>query len=185
MNIAFTRTGERTYMTQAVRDDGVTLQVPSYDRTALLPHDIGHFVVERELGLRQGFWGCVAQGALFPGMTVVSGRQPPHAAARSQAIIREAGQQATHAEVLVGILLGVLHDDLEGSELAAQARVKAAWRPGKPERGLIDAAEVQRVCAALRDILRRWQSLAVGQSLVVWWPTPARKAGGTHGRAKR
>jgi len=170
MNITFTRTGERTYTTVAVRDDAVTLHVPSFDRTAPLPHDIGHYVVERELGLRRGFWGCVAQGAPFPGITVASGRQPPHAAARSQEIIREAGQQGTHAEVLVGILLGVLHDGLEGSEPAAQARVSAAWQPAKPERGPISAGETLRVCAALRDIRQRWQALAAGQSLCVeWW----------------
>ena len=56
MNITFTRCGECTYTTMAVRDDGVTLEVPSYDRTSPLPHDLAHYVVERELGLKQGFW---------------------------------------------------------------------------------------------------------------------------------
>jgi hypothetical protein len=30
-----------------------------------LPHDLGQLVVERELGLAHGFWGCVAAGATF------------------------------------------------------------------------------------------------------------------------
>jgi hypothetical protein len=30
-----------------------------------LPHDLGQLVVERELGLEFGFWGCVAAGASF------------------------------------------------------------------------------------------------------------------------
>src|SRR5947209_2919285 len=101
MNITFTCGEGRTYTTIATRDDGVVLQVASYDRTFALPHDRGHYVVEHGLGLKRGFWGCIAAGALFPGITILSGRQSPHAAARSQAIIREAGQHGTEAEVLL------------------------------------------------------------------------------------
>src|ERR1051326_2722081 len=90
MKITFTRTGEHTYTTSAVRDDGVRLEVAGGDRTFLLPHDLAHYVVERELGLHRGFWGCVAVGALFHSTKVISGRQPPHAAERSMAILREA-----------------------------------------------------------------------------------------------
>jgi hypothetical protein len=30
-----------------------------------VPHDLATFVIERELGLAHGFWGCVAEGATF------------------------------------------------------------------------------------------------------------------------
>jgi hypothetical protein len=30
-----------------------------------LPHDLYTFVIERELGIAHGFWGCVADGATF------------------------------------------------------------------------------------------------------------------------
>jgi hypothetical protein len=30
-----------------------------------LPHDLYTFVIEQALGLRHGFWGCVADGATF------------------------------------------------------------------------------------------------------------------------
>jgi hypothetical protein len=33
--------------------------------TCPLPHDLAQLVVERELGLEHGFWGCVAAGATF------------------------------------------------------------------------------------------------------------------------
>src|SRR5689334_1787457 len=101
------------------RDDGVTLRVPSFDRTAPLPHDIAHYIVERELGLARGFWGRVAEGALFSGMEVVSGRQPVHAKERSQAILRDREQQGTEAEVLVGVLLTIMQRGLETDWAAA------------------------------------------------------------------
>ena len=36
-----------------------------------LPHDLAQLIVERELGLEFGFWGCVAHGATF--RTLVGG----------------------------------------------------------------------------------------------------------------
>jgi hypothetical protein len=170
MEIRFTRGSGRTYTTSALRDDGVLLQVPSHDRTSTLPHDLAHFVVERELGLTHGFWGCVASGALFPGMTVTSGRQPPRAAERSQAVVREAGQRGTEAEVLVGVLLGIVHDGLADDGQAACLRVSQAWRPSRPSRPPLQPEEVRRVCAALREARESWQALAVGESLTVSWP---------------
>lgn len=170
MTITFTRTGQGTYAVVALRDDSVVLAVPSYDRTSWLPHDLAHFVVERGLGLKRGFWGCVAAGALFPGVKVLSGRQPVHAAARSQTIIREMGQQGTEAEVLVGILVSLAEKDLGGTWPVAQKLLNQAWRPGKPSRGPVSREEAHRVCIALRDAQLHWRGLAAGESLTVCWP---------------
>lgn len=30
-----------------------------------VPHDLATFVIEQELGIEHGFWGCVAEGATF------------------------------------------------------------------------------------------------------------------------
>ncbi len=170
MEIIFTRTGERSYTTVVVRDDRVTIRVPSFDRPAWLPHDLAHYVVERALGLRQGFWGRVAAGAVFPGMTVAGGRQPPHAAARSQAVIRAAGQQGTEAEVLVGVLVDITQQRLESDGPTAHGLVADAWRSDHPEREPPRADEVRQVCAALREAQEQWHDLAVGHSITVTWP---------------
>jgi hypothetical protein len=183
MILTFTRTGQHTYTTVAHRDDGVVLAVPSYDRTVPLPHDLAHSVVESELGLERGFWGCVAAGALFPGIQVVSGRRPPHAAARSRAVIREAGQHGTEAEVLVGLLVRIVHEGLDETGPAARAILSTAWRPDKPSRGPLTAEETRRVCAALREIERRWQALAVGESLTVTCPHAERPTAGARRRS--
>jgi hypothetical protein len=170
MFITFTRGQKKgTYATTALRDDGVLLQVPGSDRTFSLPHDLAHYVVEQELGLQRGFWGRVARGAIYPGMTVLSGRQPPHAAQRSRMVIREDEQQGVQAEVLVGVLLHIMHAAIENDEAAVRAMLDNEWRPRKPERGLPDRDEVQRACAALRQAERDWRGLEVGQSLTVTW----------------
>jgi len=174
MEITFTRGENRTYTTQVLRDDGVLFQVPSYDRISPLPHDLAHYVVEHEMGLRHGLWGSIAAGAIFPGMRALSGRQPVHAAARSQSVLREAGQQGTEAEVFVSALLKIMHAGLDKNRTVACALLRETWRPDKPSRDLPDAEEMQRICAALRDAEQRWQCLDEGQSLTVVWPSERR-----------
>jgi len=58
MEITFTKTAGRKYEVLVHRDDGVVLEVQSFDRPVRLPHDIAHFVVESELSLKHGLWGC-------------------------------------------------------------------------------------------------------------------------------
>lgn len=174
MEITFLRGERLTYSTLVRRDDGVVLQVPAYDRLSSLPHDLAHCIVERELGLKRGFWGCVADGALFPGIVMVSGRKPPHAASRSQAILKEAGQQGTEAEVFVELLLRAMHAGWEQDEAAVRAALAEMWRPRKPSRCLPEPKEVRRICEALREVQERWLALETGQSLTLFWSMSSR-----------
>ena len=175
MKITFTRGAENTYTITALRDDGVLLHVPSGDRKFPLPHDIAHYIVENGLGLKNGFWGRVALGAVFPGMSVLSGRQPAHAAERSKSILRNAEQQGVEAEVMVGFLLQITRDGLEVNWPVVRRLLGEQWRSSKPERSLPDAREVLAICVALREAERQWQALDVGQSMMDVWPVEMHK----------
>jgi len=73
MKIEFIHYDQSAYTASALRADGVTVSIPGYDRTSLLPHDI----VEKQLELKRGFWGQVAVDALFPDMKIL-GRCAQH-----------------------------------------------------------------------------------------------------------
>jgi hypothetical protein len=169
MKIIFTRHGERTYSTVAVRDDKVIVQVPGFDRPTWLPHDLAHYIVEHRLGLKQGFWGRVAAGAIFPGMKVLEGRQPPHAASHSRAAVREFPRIGTEAEVLVAFFAEIAQQQLERDWPLAQKKLRQVWQ-GTAGNALLSRSEVQQVCLELRDFQQQWQDLAIGQSLTVVWP---------------
>jgi hypothetical protein len=169
MNITFQRISERSYGTTAVRDDGVKLRIPSYDRLASPPHDLAHYVVEKSLGLRRGFWGSVADGALFPGMEALSGRLPARGAERSKTLLREAGRQGVEAEVFVSLMLELMDEDFVKRGNAVRAALAGVWKPAKPSRGPVTFEEARRVCQELREIRERWRSLAMGESLTVIW----------------
>jgi hypothetical protein len=169
MKITFTRLGERTYSTVAVRDDKVIVQVPGFDRPAWLPHDLAHYIVEHGLGLNQGFWGRVAAGAIFPGMKVLEGRQPPHAASNSKEVQREAPRIGTEAEVLVAFFAEIAQQQLERDWPLVQKRLRQVWQAGQTGNNLLGHSEVSQVCRELRDYQQQWQDLAIGQSLTVIW----------------
>ena len=131
--------------------------------TSEIPHDLVHFTVEDALGMTDGIWGSIAGGVVFDSMTHVSGRRPPHAAERSALLMRHYSRRLNRAELLGGFLEAAAHrPDAELPRLAAQ---------GLPDHlDVPDPAALARAVAALREVEHRWQSLAVGQHLVLHWP---------------
>ncbi len=169
MHVEFIRTGERSYHALMRRADGVTVRVPGAGRMLPLPHDIVHFVAERELGLRGGFWGSVADGVLFGGMTIVSGRQRPHAADRSKALMRSNTDLMLQAEVVVGALDAIVLDGADADPRRALKRLSEAQSAVRIGAVPLDVSGLQRVCVALREAAARWRDLPVGTALTVEW----------------
>jgi hypothetical protein len=64
MLVTFTK-GPRTCSWQALRPPRTRVPGSTMAAGGDLPHDLVTFVVEHELGLAHGFWGCVANGATF------------------------------------------------------------------------------------------------------------------------
>ena len=152
------------------RDDGVVLEVQSFDRPVRLPHDIAHFVVESELSLKHGLWGLLASGVMLPNARVVSGRLRPHAAERSRELIKKVGQHPTEAEVLVSFIMGIAAEGVDSDWPKVRSRFNDAWRPRHSQRGPISHDEVRRACQKLREAERQWEALTVGESMRVRWP---------------
>lgn len=175
MEITFTKTDQRKYETLVRRDDGVVLSVPSPDRPASLPHDMAHYLVERELKLERGFWGCVAAGAVFDNLKVISGRRPPHAEDRSKAVIKAAGQQLAVSELYLCVMVGVVRDGKENDWPVVCSRLDEVWRPFKEPRWPVSAEEALRLGQAFREAEAQWQALPVGQSITVSWQAHTNK----------
>src|SRR5690242_4301340 len=130
-----------------------------------LPHDLEHFAVESAFPLPRGVWQSIAEGALFPGMMVLEGRQKPHAGSRSLEILRAHGSHVSDAERIVAACRAAL----EGQPLpdAKHMAGKLAQLVGKLHHPMAmpGPAEVARVIATWQELLTRWRELAVGQAL--------------------
>ena len=151
MEITFTKTGARTYEVAVRRDDGVTLRVRTPDKPLKIPHDMVHYVVERELNMERGFWGSIAAGAVFGTVQVVSGRQPPHAAERSAALIKASYREQAAAELYVAVLQRVAVEGKEQDFRYVNSCLDEVWRPFRWPRPHVTAEDALRVCSALRE----------------------------------
>ena len=164
MLVLFTKQKNRTYTVTVERTDRVRLQFHGVGKKFLIPHDLAHLIVESKLNMRQGFWGCVADGALFSGMTVIEGRQKAHARLISQRIIKEARQQLRLAECLVRVFdeISIAKSNLvEAQKLLAQ--ISPDIRPKLADSTILD------ICFTLRAFQTNWQLIDLYESVELTW----------------
>jgi len=177
MEITFTKTGARTYEVVARRDDGVTLRVRTPDKPLAIPHDMAHYVVEREMSFDGGFWGSIAAGAVFGTVQIVSGRQPPHVAEQSAALIKASYREQAAAELYVAVMQRIASEGKERDWRYVNSCLDEVWRPFRWPRPPVTAED------ALREAGERWVALPVGEAVTVTWSSAQRKGAAERGRA--
>ncbi|MEV0647824.1 hypothetical protein AB0I28_21405 [Phytomonospora sp. NPDC050363] len=158
------RGGTRTVLHRA---DGVVLDMTSHDRKWRTPHDLAHAVAERELSLPAGVFGCIAAGALFDSMRVVSGTPRHDAAARSERILKAYGHDLTLAEVLAGVVHELAEHPTPTDPTAA---AREAWGVVAQIPFPYVDKQVERAVDALRDLTDEWRLLLPDQPLDFTWP---------------
>jgi hypothetical protein len=148
VHIEFARRKDGGSLATIDRPEGVRLLLTSYDRANSVPHDLAHFVTERDLGLRRGLWGSIASGALFDSVQIISGKRRHDDGARSQAVRRANADELA----LVEILVGAVHRGLQLSDTAATREIERAWLsvrdspcPFPPDRRIAAVAELRRL----------------------------------------
>lgn len=167
MQVIFTKQKNRAYLVTVIRLDRVKLQFQGVGKKFLTPHDLSHFIVESKLNMRQGFWGCVANGALFPGMNIIEGRQKAHAASKSKKVIKEADRQLRLAECLVRIFDEITANELEQVVLKAQKHLSQISADIKPKK--LSNSTIMDVCSTLKSFQTNWQAMNVEASIELGW----------------
>src|ERR1700683_3220577 len=108
MRITFRRFPGHTAAYSVIeRDDGVVYRMQGSAPGAKLPHDLRHFVVERELRIADGLWGSIAGGIVYTSREHVRGRRPPHSAERSAELKRVQRQPVMRAGLLADLVEAV------------------------------------------------------------------------------
>lgn len=169
------------------RDDGVVYRMKEFTRAGTeLPHDLRHFVVERELGIADGIWGGIAAGMVYTSMDHVRGRRPPHSAERSDELKRAQRQRLMRAELFANLVEAVaMLDDPSAGEIGRLARVKLSVvpvaEPGADPAAVVALPSTEALAAAARSLqaeASRWARLRPGEELVYEWrqavPSPVR-----------
>jgi len=122
------------------RDDGVVQKLNGGVAGPGLPPDIVHLVVERELHIRDGIWGGIAEGVVFSSM---------------------------RAELLADLVATTAAlDDPTPSQIRELAAIKLAVLPDAE----VDPAVIAAAARALQVEAARWARLRVGEHLDYDWP---------------
>lgn len=164
MQLVFTRLDQRRYVSRITRTDRVSFLVNGVGHMFQIPHDLAHYAIESALPLARGFWGSVADGAVFPSMTHIDGRRRPRAKERSTALLKSNAAHLSEAEILVRLFSTAFETDQGDVELGRLI----ADRGGvfqKPSN-----EQIARVRAALLETKRQWQNLPIGGELQLNWP---------------
>ena len=149
------------------RDDGAVYRLYGGPASPRLPHDIMHFVVERELAIPDGIWAGIASGIVFQSMRHVTGCRPPHAAERSRELLADVHYQLLRAEVLANLVECVAALDHPSD---SQIRSLTATRLSVLPHADVDPGAVAAAATALQVEASRWARLRVGQELSYDWP---------------
>jgi hypothetical protein len=179
MRITFRRFPDHSSAYSVIeRDDGVVYRMQEFTRAGTeLPHDLRHFVVERELGIVDGIWGGIAAGMVYTSMDHVQGRRPPHSAERSDELKRAQRQRIMRAELLANLVEAIaMLDDPSGDDIRRLTRAKLSVIPlTEPGADPADVARVPapealaRAARGLQVEAARWARLRVGEEIVYDW----------------
>ena len=159
MNVTFTKTAERRYRV-SVEGPGLVSSwmepAPGYDER--LPHDMAHFVVENELGIRGGVFGQLAAGGhagTFTG-TAEAGKNK-----RGRARVVRRGHKIAAAN----------RNDASLSERIVWLAC-ATWKnifSGMRSIEGVSSEDIKRVCREFDAVSAVWSKLNVGESMTLIW----------------
>ncbi|MEZ5343991.1 MAG: hypothetical protein R2681_00415 [Pyrinomonadaceae bacterium] len=184
MKVEFHKTGEKRYAVSVIQEGKPELRMdpaPGFD--PLMPHDLLHFVVEKELGLRRGIFGQIALGGTAGTFShLTSGKTDKKYAARQRRKSAKRDKnlqtQADDYDRSERATVVCLYDWLAHSqnvklrnralEMKINAESTLALMPKKEK----DALNKQKL-AEIRDEMDKlsfdWSILAVGRSISLEW----------------
>lgn len=148
------------------RADGAEFELASYSRKHVVPHDLVHAVLERELGIPDGIYGCIAAGAVFSSMTQTGGKKRHDAKVRSARILKEA-KGIGISEAFASVFFAAYEHGR-----VPYAEVREAWGVSIAAPCPYGEEEVARVARMLREVGENWQARA--DPLVFPWPKELR-----------
>jgi hypothetical protein len=126
-----------------------------------IPHDLLHYLVETELGLRRGFWGLVAEGVDFEALNAKT-KNP------AQAGLPGDVTELLWSEAVAGaLMLSLMAPELEADACLEQAAHNSAKWAIEPPR--VDAPAFRRLQERLDELTREWRSLGEEGALVREW----------------
>jgi len=185
MRVEFQKTGERRYAVIVKREGLPDLKMnpaPGFD--PLMPHDLLHFLVEQELGLRRGIFGQVALG----GTAGTFQNQPSEnsnsradsrlrrkTAKRGNKLLKENSDDCAQSERATYICLYDWLSNSADEKLRFRAReMKATFESilgqmPETERKMLDKEKLAEIRNRMDELSKIWSALQINESMPLEW----------------
>lgn len=171
MRADFPKTPVRDRVTTLTWPNGFKATTSQYGRLERVPHDLTHFATDVILRPRYGFWELASQMAPYSSLTPVTGRWPSERVRWFDSVWkRHAGEMAEAEDY--GRLWDAAADDAAERWGEVRWSVGHSYTPNRvsPLASLSDV-EIRRVGDYCREVRSAWESVPVGGSLIVRWPS--------------
>lgn len=179
MEIQFKRTGERRYAVAIFREGYPAIEMnpaPGYD--PIMPHDLAHLIVEKEIGLRRGIFGQLAAGGnagTFHPVPSANGNKREAArhrrkvAKRGEKLLRDSRGESAISERAVYVCLNEWFSRSTDPNLRRLAVQLPSQNKQLSADYILSEKILDRVCASLDWASEQWASLKIGESFSVMW----------------
>lgn len=165
MEAIFTK-GEMLDRVEVRRRDGTRAGF-TFPKKGPTLHDAVHFHVERELGMKRGFWGLVARG-MDPDEVGAMAAAGGHASASRAQVPHEAMVELIQAERLVECFEAESWSG-DADNAGIRAMAEPGWRASLVPPLDISDEGLDAIRTALAEFHARWAACAVGNSLALEW----------------
>ena len=153
MKIEFRKGGDKNMLTCS-RPDGTTTWMEA--TPFFVAHDLAHFVIEKQLQIVNGFYGLIASGfdiTDFEKKREITPQQLP--------------EDSIKAELLVNLILTERNDRKRLESFNATFN-EVSERYGLPNMKF-DASDLDKIHNQLDEMLKRWASLPINESITLTW----------------
>jgi hypothetical protein len=156
MLIRLTRLTNERHCLEVVRDDG-TREARDLETRSTLPHDLVHYAIETEAGLRCSFYGRLARGETYEALTI----EPSGDA------------EAMQTEAIVARIQGIAKDDAWSDadpEEVARSIASGFRSLGAEPPAWLTGDLIARARERLRRVQGQWRATGFHQTLVLEFP---------------
>lgn len=185
MQVEFQKTGERRYAVIIKREDLPDLKMnpaPGFD--PLMPHDLLHFLVEEELGLRRGIFGQVAHGGTAGTFHThpsensnnrADSRLRRKTARRGKKLLKENSDDCAQSERATYICLYDWLSHSSDEELRFRAKeMKVTFESilgqlPENERKMLNKEKLAAIRNRMDELSKSWSALEIDQSMTLEW----------------
>lgn len=181
MQVEFHKTGERQYAVVIRRDQLPDLKrssAPGFD--PLMPHDMLHFLVEQELGLRRGIFGQIALGGTAGTFSETSdsgadSRLRRKTAKRGKKLLKTGLDDCMQSERATYICMYDWLSHSADETLRARAAEMKPWiesvleKMPDGERKILNKEKLAQIRRRMDELSPQWSQLKINQSMTLEW----------------